>query len=495
MKLAAFKLFRIRGGVHPDSHKEATAHLPITVLPMPERLYIPLQQHIGAPAEPVVRRGNRVLKGQILARSQGVISAPIHAPTSGTILKIGKHPAPHPSGLPVRTIILEADGKDEWLPLPEAVDPFTLSSEDIAAKVAEAGIVGMGGATFPSAVKLGLAARYDLHTLVINGSECEPYLTCDDRLMQEEAETIIDGVRIMLHALKIKRALIAIESNKPEAQQKMRKASETWPDITVVSVPTQYPMGSEKHLIQTLLGKETPAQKLSADIGVVVHNVATAHAVHHAVRHHRPLISRVVTVSGAAISKPANILAPIGTPVSVLLEACGGTTEEPASLLSGGPMMGQPLPNTAVPIVKGSGAILALGEDDVNSGPVMPCIRCGSCVEACPCGLLPLEMAAYTRKGDMDGASRIGLMDCISCGSCSYVCPSHIPLVQYFNHAKGAARQQHISKQKQEEIKQLTAARSERLERQAQAKREALARRKAEAAAKKQAEQQSKAEA
>jgi electron transport complex protein RnfC len=495
MIFADLKLFSIRGGVHPDSRKEATTSLAIKTLPMPERLYIPLQQHIGAPAEPVVRRGDHVLKGQVLAQSQGLISAPVHAPTSGTIVKIGKHPAPHPSGLPVRTIILEADGKDEWLPLPEPVDPFSLSGSEIAKKVAEAGIVGMGGATFPSAVKLGLAERYDLHTLVINGSECEPYLTCDDRLMQEEAEAIIEGIRIMMHALKTERALVAIESNKPDALNQMRRASARWPGIDIIPVPTQYPMGSEKHLVQTLTGKETPAGKLSADIGVVVHNVATAHAVYHAIRYHKPLISRVVTVSGDAINKPANLLVPIGTPVSVLLEACAGTKEKPERLLSGGPMMGQPLPDVSVPIVKGSGAVLALSEEEVNSKPVMPCIRCASCVEACPCGLLPLEMAARTRKGDMDGAAKIGLMDCISCGSCSYVCPSHIPLVQYFNHGKGAVRQQQIDKRKQDEIKQLTAARDARMEKQKQAKREALARRKAEAEAKKKAKQQSKAEA
>ncbi|MGD8999459.1 MAG: electron transport complex subunit RsxC [Granulosicoccaceae bacterium] len=495
MIFADFRLFNIRGGVHPASRKEATTSLLIKTLPMPERLYIPLQQHIGAPAEPVVRRGDRVLKGQLLAQNQGLISAPVHAPTSGTILKIAKHPAPHPSGLPVRTIILEADGKDEWLPLPEPVDPFSLSSAEIADKVAAAGIVGMGGATFPSAVKLGLGERYDLHTLVINGSECEPYLTCDDRLMQEQAESIVEGIRIMMHALKTERAQIAIESNKPEALNQMRRFTARWPGIAVIPVPTQYPMGSEKHLVQTLTGKETPAGKLSADIGVVVHNVATAHAVYHAVRYHKPLISRVVTVSGDAVNKPANLLVPIGTPVSVLFEACAGTTEEPARLLSGGPMMGQPLPDISVPIVKGTGAVLALSREEVNSQPAMPCIRCASCVEACPCGLLPLEMAARARKGDLDGASRIGLMDCISCGSCSYVCPSHIPLVQYFNHAKGAARQQQIDKRKQEEIKLLTAARSERLERQKQAKREAMARRKAEAEAKKQAKQKSKAEA
>jgi len=486
MSSNAFKLFRIRGGVHPDSNKAATAHIPIVEMAMPKRLYIPLQQHIGAPAEPVVRRGERVLKGQLLARSQGMISAPVHSPTSGHIISIGKHPAPHPSGLPVRTVIIESDGKEEWVALPPPIDPFGLSPEEVAQRVAEAGIVGMGGATFPSAVKLGLGKRYTLDTLVLNGAECEPYLTCDDRLMQEQASEIIDGIRIMMHGLGVAHAIVALEGNKPEALQAMKQAAAGFPGIDIVAVPVQYPMGSEKHLVQTLTGKETPARGLTADIGIVVHNVATAHAVHHAVRHHRPLIARVVTVSGAAIQKPANVLTPIGTPVAELLALCGGFHGEPATLLSGGPMMGQPLPDTSVPIVKGSGAVLALSADEVAEKPVMPCIRCGACVQACPCGLVPLEMAAYSRKGDMDGASRIGLMDCISCGSCSYVCPSHIPLVQYFNHAKGAVREQDKARAKQEEIKLLTAARTERLERQAQAKREMMAKRKAEAEAKKQ---------
>lgn len=485
MKSAGFKLFRIRGGVHPESRKEATAHIPIIRMPIPGRLYIPLQQHIGDPAEPVVRRGDRVRKGQLLAGSQGLISAPVHAPTSGTIIKIGKHPALHPSGLAVRTIILESDGKDEWIDLPPSIDPFSLTPDDVANRVAAAGIVGMGGATFPSAVKLGLGKRYSLHTLVINAAECEPYLTCDDRLMQEQADEIMDGIRIMLHGLGINHAIVALENNKPDALKAMNHAAGDYPEIEIVAVPVQYPMGSEKHLVQTLTGKETPARGLTADIGVVVHNVATAHAVHHAVRHHRPLISRVVTVSGEAVRQPANILVPLGTPVTELLEFCGGYREEPARLLSGGPMMGQPLPDTRAPIVKGSGAVLALSQDEVSSKPIMPCIRCGSCVQVCPCGLLPLEMAAYTRKGNLEGANNIGLMDCVSCGSCSYVCPSHIPLVQYFNHAKGAMREEERNKRKQETIKQLTAARSERLERQAQAKREAMARRKAEAEAKK----------
>lgn len=494
MRSAGIKLFRIRGGVHPKANKQATSSKSIETLPLPELLRIPLQQHIGAPAEPAVRRGDKVLGGQLLAKNQGVISAPVHAPTSGRIISIGKYPAPHPSGLPVRTITLEPDFDDRWIELAPPSDPFGLEPDDIAAHVAAAGIVGMGGATFPSAVKLGLRKRYALQTLVINGAECEPYLTCDDRLMRENADDIIDGIRIMLHGLQVNRALLAIEKNKPEALAAMHRAAAAFSEITVIPVPVRYPMGSEKHLVQTLTGRETPARALTADIGTVVHNVATAYAIQQAIRFGRPLTHRVVTVTGGAVREARNLLVPVGTPVSVLLDACGGLTEEPGQMLSGGPMMGQPLPDTRVPIVKGSGGIVALTIAEMANKRPMPCIRCASCVSVCPCGLLPLEMAALARNSDLDGAVNAGLLDCISCGSCAYVCPAHIPLVQYFNYAKGAVTEQQRARHKQEETRRLAAARQERLERQKQARREVLARRKAEMAVdKKQAENESRA--
>lgn len=319
MGLSNIKLFKIRGGVHPFENKQATAGSKIISVPLADRLYIPLQQHIGAPAEPIVKRGDKVLKGQLLANSQGVISAPVHAPTSGKIIAIKKHPAPHPSGLPVRTIIIEPDGEQCWIDCSLAYnDPFSLDPDEISARVAAAGIVGMGGATFPSAVKLNLRKRFKLNQLVINAAECEPYLTCDDQLMREHADEIIEGISIMMHALQVKKATVAIEANKPEAIKTMASACAGIPEMTVVKVPVQYPMGSEKHLVQTLTGKETPARALTADIGIVVHNVATAHAVQQCIRYGRPLIDRVVTVSGGSVKKPGNFLTPIGTPVSLL---------------------------------------------------------------------------------------------------------------------------------------------------------------------------------
>lgn len=476
------KLFRISGGIHPDDCKSLSAARPIEHLPLPELLHIPLQQHIGSPAMPVVRRGDQVLKGQLLAHSQGAISAPVHAPTSGRIMGVGNYPAHHVSGLSVPTITLKPDGKDRWIDPPGiACDPFALEPEEIATRVAAAGIVGMGGATFPSAVKLNLRTRYRLKTLVINGAECEPYLTCDDRLMRERASEIVDGMRIMAHALGVEAIVIGIENNKPQAQAAMERAALTHPEIRVARLPARYPMGSEKHLVQTLTGLETPARGLTADIGVVVHNVATAFAVHEALRFGRPLIARIVTVSGGAIRQPANLQVPIGTPVEHLLNHCGGFASTPARLISGGPMMGQPLPSVRVPIVKGSNGVLALTARETLNDTSMPCIRCASCVRACPCGLIPLEMANHARAGDLEGAVGYGLMDCIACGSCAYVCPSHIPLVQYFNYAKGELTARQRADHKQLETRRLAEQRSERLEKQAQVKREALARRKQEA--------------
>jgi electron transport complex protein RnfC len=486
MAFAALKLFKIRGGVHPSENKQATAGSQIVRVPLASRLFIPLQQHIGAPAEPIVRHGDKIGKGQLLANSQGLISAPVHAPTSGKVIAIGKYPAPHASGLPVRTVIIEPDGEDGWadIPLPYR-DPFSLDPDEIATKVAAAGIVGMGGATFPSAVKLNLRKRYKLQQLVINAAECEPYLTCDDQLMREHGGDIIEGVRLMMIALQVTSATIAIEANKPEAIKTLQEASKGQPDITVATVPVRYPMGSEKHLVQALTGLETPARALTADIGIVVHNVATAYAVQRCIRYGRPLIDRIVTVSGGAIKNPGNFLVPIGTPVSFLLDFAGGFSEEHAHLIGGGPMMGLPLPDVKVPIVKGSGGILALTKRETAQRQAMPCIRCGGCVTACPCGLLPLEMANRARNNDLEGALTFGLMDCIACGSCSYVCPSHIPLVQYFNFAKGALAEKQRAQYKQEEIKRLVAARNVRMEALKKAKREAMAQRKAEMAEKK----------
>jgi electron transport complex protein RnfC len=475
-------LHRLRGGVHPEGRKDLSAEPPIRPLPLPERLFVPLQQHIGAPAKPLVGVGEWVKKGQLLAAGQGVVSAPVHAPTSGRVAAFGDFPAPHPSGLPIATLTIEADGDDAWLEADAPADPFSLAPEEVALRVGAAGIVGLGGAAFPAAVKLNLSRRGEVRTLIMNGGECEPYLTCDDRLMRERARDIVEGIRLIRHATGASEVLVGIEDNKPDAIAAMR-AAVVGTEVKVVTVPAMYPMGSEKQLIQVLTGQEVPAGGRAADIGVLVHNVGTAYAVQQALRLARPLISRIVTVSGGAILAPGNLEVPIGALASELVKASGGFASEPARLVLGGPMMGTQLAGLDVPIVKGSGGVLALTRAEVEANKPGPCIRCSTCVRACPMGLLPLEMAARIRAGDPAGAVDWGLKDCIACGSCSYVCPSHIPLVHYFNHAKGDLAARERQKLKNEATKKLAEERSERAARVVREREEAARQRAAKKAA------------
>ncbi len=472
------KLFKLRGGVHPEGRKELASDRAIRILPMPQRLFVPLQQHVGAPAQPLVKVGDHVLKGQRIAASQGYISAPVHASTSGRIIAIGDYKAAHPSGLMAATVTIESDGEDRWLETDNPSDPFALSPEEIAARVGAAGIVGLGGATFPSAVKLSLSRKNNVHTLIINGGECEPYITCDDRLMQERANDIVEGIRLIRLAVGALNVMVGIEENKPAALLAM-KAAAAGTEVKVIGVPAMYPMGWDKQMIRALTGREVPADGRSADIGMLVHNVATAYAVRDAVRFGRALVSRLVTVSGGAVVEPGNLLVPIGTLVDTLFQYCGGFSEKPARMVLGGPMMGIELATADVPVVKGTSGVLALTPREITSTQASPCIRCSSCVRACPVGLLPLEMAAHIRAGDSNAAVSRGLKDCIACGCCSFVCPSHIPLVHYFDFAKGELMEQERGKLKQEATKKLATERSERIARIERERAEAAAKRKA----------------
>lgn len=483
-------------GVHPDDHKRPAADRALRVVTLPEFLHLPLTQHVGGIARPVVRIGDTVHKGQLLARAHGNISAPVHAPTSGRIVAIGDVHSPHPAGLTLPGITLAADGDDRWDESLEGLgDPFNADPQQISEKVSAAGVVGMGGATFPAAVKLALGRRMKVQTLIINGGECEPYLSCDDRLMRERAADVVDGARLIAYAIGAREVRVGIENNKPEAIAAMRAAAEGFAEVHIVPVPARYPMGSDKQLISVLVKREVPAEGRAADAGVLVHNVGTAWAVHEAVRHGRPLVRRIVTVAGGAVRDPGNVETPLGVSVSHLIETCGGLLQAPARLVLGGPMMGTVLPSQQAPVVKGTSGVLALTAAEAGDQAPAPCIRCASCVDACPMGLVPHEMAAHIRAGALDqAADQWSLTDCIGCGCCAYVCPSRIPLTHHFDYAKGELAGRERMRLRQDATKRLTAERASRQEREAAEKAAAAAARKAAKAAEKAAAEKAKAE-
>lgn len=466
-------------GVHPDDHKRPAADAPLRLFTPPARLYMPLHQHVGGAARPVVLVGQKVLKGQLIADAQGNISAPIHAPVSGTIAAIGEVTAPHPSGLPFQAITIDSDFRNQWIETEVLNDPFAAAPEEIARRTAAAGVVGLGGATFPAAAKFALGKRLKVGTLIVNGGECEPYLSSDDRIMRDFSEQVVDGARLVMHAIGARDALVGIENNKPEAIAAMRQAAAAYPEVKICPLPSRYPMGSDRQLIKVLTGKEVPSDARAAEVGVLVHNVSTCAAVHKAIRLGQPLVERIVTLNGGAVANPGNIFAPLGTLVGELL-AFVGLKEAPARLILGGPMMGTPLVHDRIPLVKGASGILAFTAAEATRPDAGPCIRCGKCAQACPMGLLPMEMASRIKVKDFEAAAAFELSDCISCGCCAYVCPSHIPLVQYFNHAKGELASAERAKLRAEAAKKLAEAKMERVEREAREKAEAAARRKAE---------------
>jgi Na+-translocating ferredoxin:NAD+ oxidoreductase subunit C len=473
------KLWRFHGGIHLPDYKASACAQPIRAAAVPPVLILPLLQHIGIPATPVVAVGERVLKGQVIAtcidhtcRQPGMV--PIHASSSGTVLAIEARPVPHASGLYAPCIVIETDGKDEEVEAaPLLQQCANLSADELRFRIATAGIVGLGGAGFPSHIKL-LPKNIDL--LILNGAECEPYISCDDRLMRERPQQVILGGRLLAHVVGgARRCIIALEDNKPQAytalcqhigDQLSSQLLHNACDISVVKVPTLYPMGGERQLIQVLTGKEVPHGGIPAQLGIVVHNVETAAAAYRAVRFGQPLISRIITITGDAVAQPQNLDVRLGTPIHELLRQCG-LRHAPAQLIMGGPMMGTALNHADMPVIKTTNCIIAKTSAPPPVSP-MPCIRCGACERVCPVQLLPQQLYWYAKAKDFDKAEDYQIFDCIECGCCSYVCPSHLPLVHYYRYAKAEIRARRRDKEKAEHAKQRHEFRLFRLEREKQ---------------------------
>lgn len=438
-----------KGGVHPGDHKIYTSSIPITVLDgAPVHVY-PLQQHIGAPLSPVVEIGQRVLVGQKIADTDAFVAVPLHASVSGKVQSI--EPRLHPSGAKVTSIVIENDGLYE---VDSSVKPKgkieSLSAEEIVKITREAGVVGMGGAGFPTHVKLSPPPDKKIQHVIVNGAECEPYLTSDHRVMLESPELVLMGLEAVLKVFGLSEGTVAIESNKPDAIICMQKHADSFAGIKVVELRTKYPQGSEKQLIKAVTGRQVPSGGLPADVGVVVINVDTAVAVATAIKTGMPLIRRIVTVSGDAIAEPSNFAVRLGAPFDYVIDKAGGLKGEAAKVIMGGPMMGIAQLSLDVPVVKGTSAILAFSEEMSVFDESARCMRCGKCVKACPMGLMPLYLNMYAKAGDWDMCEKYNILDCIECGVCSYLCPGRQHPVQNLRVAKQMVMERRRSRQKQE---------------------------------------------
>ncbi len=428
------KIFKFHGGVHPPGNKTQSTQLPIGQLPLPEKLILPLRQHVGNIPKIKVGIGDKVLKGQLLAEAEGAVSAAIHATTSGTVTAIEDAIIPHPSGLPDRCITINPDGKDEWIAL-QPQDWRNTDCNILIASLRLSGIVGFGGATFPTQIKLRVGCKSEVHTLVINAAECEPYITCDDMLMRERADEIVKGIEVAQRLLGAEKVFIGIEDNKPEAIASMQTVTANT-SIQVVVVPTLYPSGDARRLVHLVLGTEIPHDKRSTDVGLQVFNVATVLALYRYFEFGEPSLNRIVSMTGN-VNKPQNFEVLFGTPLPHLVKAAGGAKPGTTHYIMGGPMMGFDLPDENVPITKAANCIIAASPNLFVPPPTpMPCIRCARCADVCPVNLQPQELYWFAKSDNFEKANDYKLFDCIECGACSYVCPSNIPLVQYYRYAK-----------------------------------------------------------
>ncbi|NNJ65153.1 MAG: electron transport complex subunit RsxC [Xanthomonadales bacterium] len=424
-----------RNGVHPPENKELTSGIPSRRLPFPDEVVLPLSQHIGRPAEALVKPGDRVERGDVIAAASGYVSSFVHATAAGTVKSIEHWP--HPAGAMQPSIRIEVDPHSTQLQRPRLVPHWDeVPAEQLSEEISKAGIVGLGGAAFPMHVKLRPPEDQPVDVLMVNGSECEPYLTSDHRTMLERPEYVHQGIRIVLRALGIRRAVIGIEVNKPDAIEVMRKTVPDDLDVTVQPLTVKYPQGAEKMLIKAVTGREVPSGKLPASVGALVQNVATTASVAQVFETGQPLIERIITVSGRGIRKPGNWVIPFGTKLSDVIAACGGFTEDASEIVFGGPMMGQSQASLDVPVLKATGGILVLSKDECKRQDILPCVRCGKCIDACPVFLNPQLMGALARVDRFEEMLGNDLGDCMLCGCCSYVCPSNIPLSQLFAMSK-----------------------------------------------------------